>query len=97
MKLGTRGLSAFDRRHRIVLTYVWDLPYVHRSGNVFASVLREVTRGWETSGIFTWSTGAPETFNDGFDVNGDGHGGNDRPVLGNPAAPLTAIGIDGTH
>jgi hypothetical protein len=94
---GDRGLSAFDRRHRMVLTYVWDLPYVHRSGNVLASVLQEVTRGWETSGIFTWSTGAPETFNDGFDVNGDGHGGNDRPNLGNPAAPLTAIGIDGTQ
>jgi hypothetical protein len=93
---GDRGLSAFDRRHRMVLTYVWELPYVHSSSSVFASVLREVTRGWETSGIFTWSTGAPETFSDGFDVNGDGHA-NDRPVLGNPGAPLTAIGIDGTQ
>ena len=92
-----RGLSAYDRRHRMVLTYVWDVPFVHDSGNRFSSALKAITQGWQTSGIFTWSTGAPETFNDGFDVNGDGHGGNDRPNLGNPAAPLTAIGIDGTQ
>jgi len=93
---GDRGLSAFDRRHRMVLTYVWDLPYVHRSGNVLTSVLREVTRDWETSGIFTWSTGAPETFNVGFDNNGDGHGGNDRPSLGNLSVPInyTAACLD---
>ncbi|HXA07125.1 MAG TPA: hypothetical protein VNY30_19895, partial [Bryobacteraceae bacterium] len=92
-----RGLSAYDRRHRMVLTYVWDVPFVHGSGNRFSSTLKAITRDWQTSGIFTWSTGAPETFNDGFDANGDGHGGNDRPNLGNPAAPLTAIGIDGTQ
>jgi outer membrane receptor protein involved in Fe transport len=92
-----RGLSAYDRRHRMVLTYVWDVPFVRGSGNRFSSTLQAITRDWQTSGIFTWSTGAPETFNDGFDVNGDGHGGNDRPNLGNPAAPLTAVGIDGTQ
>ena len=94
---GDRGLSAFDRRHRMVLTYVWDVPYVRSSGNRFYSVLQAITQDWQTSGIFTWSTGAPETFNTGFDVNGDGHGGNDRPSLGNSAAPLNAIGIDGTQ
>ena len=92
-----RGLSAYDRRHRMVLTYVWDVPFVRGSSNRFSSALQAITRDWQTSGILTWSTGAPETFNDGFDVNGDGHGGNDRPKLGNPAAPLTAIGIDGTQ
>jgi Carboxypeptidase regulatory-like domain/TonB dependent receptor len=92
-----RGLSAYDRRHRMVLTYVWDVPFVRGSSNRFSSTLQAITRDWQTSGIFTWSTGAPETFNDGFDANGDGHGGNDRPNLGNPAAPLTAVGIDGTQ
>ncbi len=77
-----RGLSAYDRRHRMVLTYVWDVPFVRGSSNRFSSTLHAITRDWQTSGIFTWSSGAPETFNDGFDVNGDGHGGNDRPNLG---------------
>jgi hypothetical protein len=77
-----RGLSAYDRRHRMVLTYVWDVPFVRGSSNRFSSALQAITRDWQTSGIFTWSTGAPETFNDGFDANGDGHGGNDRPNLG---------------
>src|SRR5882672_1430695 len=92
-----RGLSAYDRRHRMVLTYVWDVPFVRGSSNRFSSTLHAITRDWQTSGIFTWSSGAPETFNTGFDVNGDGHGGNDRPSLGNSAAPLNAIGIDGTQ
>ena len=26
---GDRGLSAYDRRHRFVITYIWEVPYVH--------------------------------------------------------------------
>ena len=82
--------SAYDRRHRFVMAYVWDLPYVH--GNTFAKVL---TKGFTLSGIGTVQTGAPGTITDGFDINGDGRG-NDRPVLGNPAQPFTSRGFDGS-
>ena len=92
---GDRGLSAFHRTHRLVLTYIWELPYVHKSDGGWA-VLKAVTRDWQWSGTTSFQTGAPETVTVGFDVLGDGRGGNDRPSLSNPAAPFTHNGIDGT-
>jgi hypothetical protein len=91
-----RGLSAFDHRHRFVLTYVWDLPYVHNSSGGWM-ILKAITRGWETTGTATFSTGSPQTVGVGFDVLGDGRGGNDRPNLGNKTAPFTSIAIDGVQ
>ena len=88
---GDRGLSAFDHRHRFVLTYVWDIPYVH--GN---AILKQITKDWQTAGTATFQTGSPQTITTGVDENGDGRGTNDRPDLGNPSAPITSIGIDGT-
>jgi Carboxypeptidase regulatory-like domain/TonB-dependent Receptor Plug Domain len=92
-----RGLSAYDRRNRFVATYVWDLPSLRHSDNMAMSVVGYITRGWSWSGTFTAQTGNPETISSGLDFNGDGHGGNDRPNLGNPAAPFTSVGIDGSQ
>jgi outer membrane receptor protein involved in Fe transport len=89
-----RGLSAFDRRHRFTLAYLYELPYVHNRDNAAMSVLNAITKGWQTSGTITFSTGAPETISSGLDINGDTHG-NDRPNLGNPSAPFTSTGFDG--
>lgn len=91
-----RGLSSFDRRHRLALTYLWSLPYVHRTNGAFRA-LNWITRDWQTSGTIYFQAGAPETVTVGFDVLGDGRGGNDRPNLGNPGAPFTSIAIDGTQ
>jgi hypothetical protein len=79
-----RGPSAFDRRHRLVLTWVYDLP---STGNGMLS--RILTNGWQFSGTAAFETGAPDTlFLGGFDVNGDGSNANDRPSLGNAAVPI---------
>ncbi|HKI13260.1 MAG TPA: carboxypeptidase regulatory-like domain-containing protein [Candidatus Acidoferrum sp.] len=85
---GDYGLSAYDRRHRFVLTYIWDLPYTHNEDNAGMKVLSQVTRGWQWAGTLTLQTGAPETIYDGIDANGDGHSGNDRPSLANPKVPI---------
>jgi outer membrane receptor protein involved in Fe transport len=81
------GLSAYDRRHRFVMTYIWDLPYRHDPQSGAMKVLSYIARDWQWAGTFTVQTGAPETINDGFDNNGDGRSG-DRPSLGNPAVPI---------
>jgi len=83
-----RSLSAYDRRHRFVATYVWDLPYVHNTGNAAMGVLSYVTQGWSWSGTFTAQTGNPETLTVGFDNNGDGRSGNDRPSVSNLKVPI---------
>lgn len=81
-----RGPSLYDRRHRLVLTYVWDLPGVHRSGAGW-SVVKALANGWEWSGIATFQSGVPETIIDGTDVNGDLIPGNDRPDVVDASLP----------
>jgi hypothetical protein len=94
---GDYGPSAYDRRNRFVMTYILDVPYPHNTSNWGMKTLSYVTRGWQWSGDATFQSGSPETIFDGFDANGDGHSANDRPNLGNPNAPFTSVGIDGTQ
>ena len=83
-----RGLSAYDRRNRFVGTYVWDLPYLHGTENLARNIASQITRGWAWSGTITAQTGNPETITDGFDNNGDGRSGNDRPSASNMSVPI---------
>jgi outer membrane receptor protein involved in Fe transport len=76
-----KGPSDFDRTHRLVVSYIWDLP-VFREG-MFSSVLG----GWQVSGVTTLQSGAPFTIINGADRNGDGLSTADRPDIGNPNAP----------
>ena len=50
----SRSLSAFDARHRLVLSYYWEVPKHNFSG--FADKL---LNGWALSGITTFQTGFP--------------------------------------
>ena len=88
---GDRGLSAFHRKHRLALTYIWEIPYVHSSDNFGLSILKALTRDWQTAGTISFTTGAPETVTVGNDVLGDGRSGNDRPNLADPTKPKTDI------
>jgi hypothetical protein len=44
-----RGLSDFHRKHRLVMSWTWDLPF---EGNPFVS-------GWQISGVGTFQSGRP--------------------------------------
>lgn len=90
-----RGLSTFDRRHRAVFSYVWDIPGVNNSSNALFSTLGYVTRGWQIAGTSSFQTGAPANITSGFDQNGDLRATNDRPSLSNASAPLTSWAVDG--
>ena len=48
------ALSDFDRRHRVILSWVWELPF---SGNRWAD-------GWQISGVGTVQSGRPFTITD---------------------------------
>jgi Carboxypeptidase regulatory-like domain/TonB-dependent Receptor Plug Domain/TonB dependent receptor len=85
---GDRGPSAFDRKHRAVFTWVYQLPTIHGDSGALRA-LKFVTNGWQVSGTASFESGAPETISfGGFDQNGDLSGFNDRPSLGNPAVPI---------
>jgi hypothetical protein len=65
------ALSDFDRRHRLILSWVWELPF---SGSRW-------TNGWQISGVGTFQSGRPFTITD-EDFSGFLYGSqNPRPSL----------------
>jgi hypothetical protein len=50
----SRSLSAFDARHRIVVSYYWELPLRKYTG-----FTGKLLNGWALSGITTFQTGFP--------------------------------------
>jgi hypothetical protein len=79
-----RGRSNFDLRHRLSLSYSYDLP-THRFDQAW---LRTLLGGWQTFGILTFQTGRPFTVAllPNFDNSNTGQsilgfGANDRPNL----------------
>ena len=49
-----RASSAFDQRHVLDLSYVWDLPFFKQPG-----LTHKVLGGWQLSGITSFQTGTP--------------------------------------
>ena len=76
-----------DRRHRGVISYVWDIRGPKKG------VLGQVLGGWSLSGVTQFQTGAPYTVVNGFDRDGDGGSASDRPDISNPNAPITSRGL----
>jgi len=51
----SRGLSDFDRPQRLVVSYVYDLPFLRHSQGLVHTVLG----GWQASGVTTLQSGLP--------------------------------------
>jgi hypothetical protein len=82
-----RGRSMFDARHRLVLSYMWSVPYWRQANTWYQHVLGN----WQFSGIFTVQTGTPFTVFDSTDVSLQGQApeisgfSSNRPnLVGNP-------------
>ena len=88
-----RGRSNFDVRHRLSISYSYDLPFGkgkrYVADNGWASTLLS---GWQSFGVITWQSGRPFTVallseidNSGTGRSILGFGANDRPnLVGNP-------------
>jgi hypothetical protein len=91
-----RAISAFDRRHRVAITYIYDLPKFTSASfkdNAFLGVVSQAINGWELSGTTAFQAGAPGNVEVGADLNGDGIG-NDRPALSNPNAAFNTWAVN---
>lgn len=53
------GLAAFERPQRVVITYVYDLPWKHEEG-----ITGKLLSGWNISGVTTLQDGQPFTVTD---------------------------------
>ena len=54
------GRSMFDARHRLVLSYVWELPFWRQAHNWYQHALGN----WQVNGITTFMSGTPFTVED---------------------------------
>ncbi|MEP6637138.1 MAG: TonB-dependent receptor, partial [Acidobacteriota bacterium] len=88
-----RGLSNFDVRHRLSVSYSYDLPFGKGRAHLADSGwLSTILSGWQTFGIITLQSGRPFTVallqeidNSGTGRSILGFGANDRPnVVGDP-------------
>src|SRR4029453_3365378 len=65
---GEYGPSADDQRHRLVLGYVWDIPF----GDSLTGFTGALAKGWQISGIGIFNSGSPLFINqDGDTLNVD--------------------------
>src|SRR5260370_13441257 len=71
-----RGLADFHVPHRFVASYVWDLPFAHKSNRA----INAIVNGWQLKGILTLQKGQPFTIYDGVDQSSTA-GNNDRPIV----------------
>lgn len=87
-----KGLSAFDRKHRLVANFIYEVPtFNHQFFQ--QGIGRQIFGGWQISGIITRQSGQPFTMLTGVDTNGNG-GGGDRPNF-NPNGTLTLDPVTG--
>ena len=77
------GVSSFDERHRVVFSYVYELPF--GSGKKLLSGTRGMQGwligGWPLSGIGTFNSGRPFTVVVSKDQSNTGGSSIDRPIL----------------
>lgn len=87
-----KGLSAFDRKHRLVGNFIYEVPTFNH--HFFQQGIgRQIFGGWQVSGIITRQSGQPFTILTGVDTNGNG-GGGDRPNY-NPNGTLILDPVTG--
>src|SRR6266496_795490 len=79
-----RADSALDRRHRFVLSSLYELPYFNKSSNKWARIL---LGGFNFAGTLTFESGEKAVVRSGIDSNQNGDSAGDR----------TIINVNGTH
>jgi hypothetical protein len=75
------GRSALDVRHKVALSWVYDIP----NAGVNNAVAKAILHGWQYNGTWLWQLGQPITPISNFDTNGNGDSAGDRVII-NPAA-----------
>ncbi len=79
--------SVFDRPHRVVFHYNYDIPWFSK-GAASAPVLKRIFGGWMITGFSEWQSGQPFTIRTGVDSGGTGTTGPFRPNY-NPSGTIT--------
>jgi hypothetical protein len=79
-------LSRLDQPHRFVLSYSYEFPFLREQHGIVGRIVG----GWSMNGITVFGAGNPVSSALGYDLNGDGVGG-DRPFLLDPSVLYHSI------
>lgn len=82
--------SALDVRHKVALTWLYDLPGVQSDYRIF----KAVTNGWQWTGSYLFQSGQPVTIQSGVDSNGNGDAAGDRAILNSRGREGTGSLVD---
>ena len=99
-----RGNSDYDIRQRLVVNYVWELPFGHGRKYLNSGFAGKALEGWQLSGISTFQAGHPYDVFYNIDVehtglsgrgtllsNGNLPAGHDRTETGPPLADFCVV------
>jgi hypothetical protein len=64
------GPSDFDTPHRLVTSYVYELPFGRNRRFLHEGVLSYIVAGFKTSGVYTFASGRPFTVSSGGTISG---------------------------
>jgi hypothetical protein len=73
-----RGTSALDRRHRVTLSAIYDLPFFKGNSNY---LLKNVVSNWEIAPIYTFESPEYADLQSSQDANLNGDSAGDRVIL----------------
>jgi hypothetical protein len=85
-----KSSSALDRRQRLTLSWLWEIPLYESSSNKFA---KHVLGGWRLVGTYTAETGELATAQSGIDSNRNGDSAGDRTVINPAGDPKLGSGV----
>jgi outer membrane receptor protein involved in Fe transport len=81
-----RGPSDFDYPQRVVISYIYELPFGRNKPFLTSGVGGAILGGWRTSGVFTYYSGRP------FTVESGGNYNTALDLVGYPTAVPNVIG-----
>jgi hypothetical protein len=81
-----RADSALDRRHRFVVSSLYELPYFNKADN---KLVRALLGGISFAGTWAMETGEKATVRSGVDSNGNGDNAGDRSIINTSGTPNT--------
>jgi hypothetical protein len=93
---GERSISTFDISQRLVLSYVYDLPFGRGRavGNNWNRMLNAALGGWQFNGIATFQTGVPVILSANAPLSSGIYGESVRPNNNGTSAKLSGPAVD---
>ena len=85
-----RGRSVLDIRHKVALSWVYELPRFGAASNL----LKTVANGWQWSGTYLVQSGQPVSILSGVDSNANGDSAGDRGILNPFGTGNTGTGVN---